>query len=259
VTSLDGDQDPVREEELAAFADGTLDAARRTAVEAALAESAALAERLAEQERALAAVTRALEATSAPLALRTRVEQAQAARRRQRRRRSVPWLAGLSIAAAAAIVGVLALLPGSSGPSLASAAEATTRAALAGPPAPAAAKLLDLSVEGVPFPDWRAKFGWTATGTRTDRVGGRDVTTVFYEKGGKRIGYGIVAGKGLHVPGGGTTANAEGTTVHLFTVDGRRVATWERRGRTCILTASGVPDATLVKLAAWHGVGAVPF
>jgi hypothetical protein len=259
VTSLGGDQDPVREEELAAFADGTLEPSRRPAVEAALAASAELATRLAEQERALAAMTRALEATSAPLALRARVEQARAARGPARRRWSLRLAGGIAVAAAAAIVAVVALLPGSSGPSLASAAELTTRAAVAGPPAPAAAKLLDLSVQGLPFPDWRVKFGWTASGTRRDRLGGRDVTTVFYAKAGKRIGYGIVAGKGLHVPGGGTTATAEGTTVHLLTLDGRRVATWERRGHTCILTGAGVPDATLVKLAAWHGVGAVPF
>ena len=257
--SLDGDSGPVSEEELAAFADGTLDASRRPAVEAAVAASPELATRLAEQERALAAVTRALEATSAPLALRARIEQAQAGRRRQRRRFSLPVLGGLSVAAAAALIAVVAFLPGSSGPSLASAAELTTRVAAAGAPSPAAAKLLDLSVQGLPFPNWRAKFGWKATGTRRDRIGGRDVTTVFYEKGGKRIGYGIVAGKGLHVPGGGTTATAEGTTVHLLTLNGRRVATWQRQGHTCILTGAGVPDATLVKLAAWHGVGAVPF
>jgi hypothetical protein len=258
VRGLGADDDPVREEELAALADGSLDGPRRAVVEAAVAASPELSARLAEQERALAAVTRALEATSAPLALRARVAQAQAGRR-QRRRLRLPVLGGIAVAAAAAIVAVVALLPGSSGPSLASAAELTTRPALAGPPQPAAAKLLDLAVEGVPFPDWRAKFGWRATGTRSDRRGGRDVTTVFYEKGGKRIGYGIVAGKALHVPGGGTTATAEGTTVHLLTLDGRRVATWERHGRTCILTGAGVPDATLVKLAAWHGVGAVPF
>ena len=35
--------------------------------------------------------------------------------------------------------------------------------------------------------------------------------------------------------------------------------TWERDGRTCVLTGMGVPAGTLVKLAAWKGKGAVDF
>ena len=36
------------------------------------------------------------------------------------------------------------------------------------------------------------------------------------------------------------------------------LVTWRRRGRTCVLSGDGVPTATLAKLAAWDGDGAVP-
>ena len=52
-----------------------------------------------------------------------------------------------------------------------------------------------MAVGGVTFPSWERAFGWRATGARTDTVGGREVTTVFYANSrGQRIGYAIAAG-----------------------------------------------------------------
>ena len=66
---------------------------------------------------------------------------------------------------------------------------------------PADSKLLDESVGDVAFPNYAAKFGWKAVGTRTDEINGRKTRTVFYEKDGKRIAYTIVDGKALDAAG----------------------------------------------------------
>ena len=68
---------PEEQADLAALADGRLDPARRAAVEARLAAEPELAAALLERQRvAVAAIARAVEETSAPLALRARIERA---------------------------------------------------------------------------------------------------------------------------------------------------------------------------------------
>ncbi len=67
--------------ELAALADGSLAPARRAALEARVAASAQLADRLAEQRRALALTRSAQAEVEAPAALRARSETQRAARR----------------------------------------------------------------------------------------------------------------------------------------------------------------------------------
>jgi hypothetical protein len=104
-------------------------------------------------------------------------------------------------------------------------------------------------VEGLTFPAWQRALGWDAVGARTDELDGRRLTTVFYEKAGKRVGYTIVAGEALDPPTG-----ARGTRFRIFESGGRAAVTWLRNGRTCILSGPGVPAKTLVKLAAWKGV-----
>src|ERR1041385_2109424 len=67
--------------ELAALADGSLAPERRAAVEAHVAASPELAERLAEQQRALAYTRQAAADVDAPAGLRRRVEARRGARR----------------------------------------------------------------------------------------------------------------------------------------------------------------------------------
>ena len=245
-----------REEELAAFADGTLAPERRAAVEELVARSPELTERLAEQRLAHEVVTHAAAAVDAPARVRAQVE----ARRGRTTRRRYALGSGLAIAAAAAIALVLVLvLPANvGGPSVAEAAVLGTRAPMAPAPTAASPTLLAQSVGGVPFPYWAKKFGWKATGVRKDMIGGRQATTVFYEKAGRRVAYTIVAGDALATPKGSHPLTREGTDLRLLTVNGHSVVTWERLGRTCIL--SGLDDpATLTKLAAWKGKGTVQF
>jgi anti-sigma factor RsiW len=108
--------------ELAALADGSLAPERRAALEARIAASPELAERLAEQERALALARMATDGVEAPPGLRARVEAQQRAPRRHVARR--PVLVGAFAAAVlAAAVTVVVLDSDTSNP--------TYRAALA--------------------------------------------------------------------------------------------------------------------------------
>ena len=76
---------PEEEADLAALADGRLDPARRAAVEARLAAEPELAAAFERQRVAVAAIGRAVEGTSAPLALRARIERLEAESGRGRR------------------------------------------------------------------------------------------------------------------------------------------------------------------------------
>jgi hypothetical protein len=251
------DDEPI---ELAALADGTLPPERRAALEAEVAASPDVAAHLLEQQRALELVRGATATTDAPAGLRARVEVQRRPRRQPTRSRLVLG-AGLATAAATALALLLVLPGGAGGPSLASAAALATRPATAAPPPPRPGepKLLAREVGGVPFPNWRAKFGWRANGVRSDKLDGRETVTVFYGKKDARIGYTIVDGSPLKVPSNAARAKREGTELRTFRTDGRLVVTWLRGGQTCVLSGRGVPRAVLLKLAAWKGKGAVPF
>jgi anti-sigma factor RsiW len=246
-----------REEELAALADGSLGDDRSDAIEAHVSGSPELRSRLDEQRRAVELIDAAAVDVEAPAGLRRRVE----AERRPRRAPSRPLAlaAGFAVAAAAALVLVLTLPRGVGGPDFAEAATLGTQSAAGAAPQPLAGepKLLDAAVENVPFPNWAQEFGWRATGVRTDRIGGRDAVTVFYEKNGRRIAYTIVSGEGLDVPSDAEPATRDGIDLHSLELAGRQVVTWERLGRTCILSGE-LDRPTLLKLAAWKGKGSVP-
>lgn len=251
-------RDEPREEDLAALADGSLPETRREAVEALVEESPELAARLAEQRRAVALVRGAARDVEAPAGLRARIE---AQRRPRARRRPLLLGAGVATAAALALAIALVLPSGVGGPSLAQAATLATRppTAAAPRPLPSNPKLLDRAEEGVPFPAWLGKFGWRSAGVRVDKLEGREATTVFYEKKGKRIGYTILGGGHIPVPEGADEARRQGVELHALTLDGREVVTWLRRGHTCVLSGAGVDRDVLLKLAAWKGAGSVPF
>jgi Anti-sigma-K factor rskA, C-terminal len=99
--------------ELAALADGSLPPERRVALEARVAASPVLAERLAEQQRAVALARSATNGVEAPPALRARIKAQRAARRVRVSRR--PVLGAAATAVLAVAVGVAVFRSGSSG------------------------------------------------------------------------------------------------------------------------------------------------
>lgn len=167
-----------------------------------------------------------------------------------------PRLAAVgAIAAAVVALAVAFSLSGSSSTlSVRDAAALTHRAATH--PAPAEnsrdRRELAAAVDGVSFPYWGGHLGWRTTGSRSDQIDGRTVTTIFYENGhGKRIGYSIVAGAAPSQGSGGVVSRRDGTPYRLLTIDGSPVVTWERNGHLCVVSGHGVGGATLLRLASW--------
>jgi hypothetical protein len=232
-----------------------------------------------EQQRQVAELLRSFDAEPAPARLHRRVEalvaehdkgpaRASAERREprsagrtsSRRPFAVPRFAGVGAVAAVAVVVVVALavvLGGNGGahtPSLRQAAAPTLSAAtLPAPPESSTDRArLVAAVDGVPFPYWSERFGWRSTGSRTDRVDGRSITTVFYaDSSGRRIGYAILAGTPAPRVSGGVIAWRGGVPYRILTENGAAVVTWLRDGRLCVVSGRGVSSATLLKLAGW--------
>jgi anti-sigma-K factor RskA len=100
-------------EELAALADGSLDPERRAELEARIEASPILADRLAEQERAVALLQGAGEDVEAPAGLRARVEAQRSTRTVRAPRRLA--LGGVAAAALAAAAVVAVVVSGGSG------------------------------------------------------------------------------------------------------------------------------------------------
>jgi len=167
----------------------------------------------------------------------------------------------LAAMAAAAVTGAaIALLTGGGAKqslSVQSASVLTLRAATMAAPgeSTAHAAQLDAAVDGVPFPYWE-RLGWRTTGARTDTLGGRNVTTVFYSSpGGSRIGYAIVGGTPAPAASGGTVWRRGGVPYRLLREGGAQVVVWRREGRLCVLSGRGVSGTALVRLASWGDGG----
>lgn len=243
---------------LARLADGHLRGAEADALRGRVAAAPSLAAAAARQDQALAALRDAAQ-ERAPLALRERLSAAPD-RRRAPRWRLPAILGGLAAAAAAAVVAVV--IAGGGAPEISDVAAAAAVGPSLPAPGPSATepKLLDAEVDGIAFPAWAKKFGWKAVGAGTHEVGGRHTRTVYYENPkGRTAAYTIVSGPALDVPGDARTVRVAGTELSVFTAGGREIVTWERGGRTCVLTAAGVPTGKLLDLAAWKGKGAIPF
>lgn len=214
----------------------------------------AIDEVLAERGRELVAAAVAVE--HAPVGLRERLEA-------DRVRASHSWRGQLrvlvpsvlGVLAIVATVTVIAVTGGGRAPSVPTVALLTLRGHVGAAPAQAAdrPRLLDVAVDGIAFPYWGGKFGWEAIGRRSDRVGGRDTTTVFYRgRSGAEIGYAIVSGDALEVPSGRRVVRA-GVTFVVADDGPRQIVTWRRGGHTCVISSpDAVPTAKLLELAAWR-------
>jgi hypothetical protein len=217
-------------------------------------------EELAERGRELVAL--AVVETSAPLALRERIEHDREHARPTHRRRWLGLAGSFAAVAAAAVAALVISLGGASAPSIL----ATVELAGPGPTLPAPKHdttndaLLRTKIEGLPFPDWD-QFEWRAVGTRNDEIEGRRATTVFYDNPkGARAAYTILGGSAIKAPEDAKTVDVRGTPFYVMYREGHRVVVWDRDGHTCVMSAPrSVPEAKLLKLAAWDAGGSVPF
>ena len=239
------------EGELTRLADGSLPSDRHADLLAQVRESPELTAALAEQTRAVT-MLRGLDAP-APASLRARVDEltGTSAPRRAPRRRRMLFLPGAAAIAAAAAAAVILVTGGTAAPTVPAAAQlAVASATLPSPPAnPSDSDQLELQGAGIPFPAWGAKEGWTTDGARTDTVGGRQITTVFYKsRSGKRIGYAIASGAPLSGVQG-DTATRYGVTFTMGRAGDVNLITWVRNGHTCVIAGRNVSHATLLRLA----------
>jgi hypothetical protein len=257
---------------IAALADGSLESAeRRTEIEADPLTRTALE----QQTQAVMLVRDAVSDVRAPAALRERIaaladEEPKTARSRTARpvrSSGRSWgfsFAGLAGAAAAiALVLVLALSGAGGAPTVAQAAALSSRAATL--PAPhhdsEGSVLLNRTESGVAFPYWEDRFHVVATGARTDTLGGRHTTTVFYrDRHGRHLAYAIVSGPALKAPPGAEHLTRNGVPMWTTTTaNGTTVVTWERAGHSCVLASRDVPASQLQALASWRANGSIPY
>ncbi len=174
-----------------------------------------------------------------------------------------PFAGGPRLAAAGAIATVAVAVAiavglgggGSSAPSLSQASALTLREATAVAPPESSRNHAELaaSVDGVSFPYWGGRFGWRATGSRTDRIAGRTVTTIFYaNRHRQRVGYAIVSGAAPeHTHSGARASWRDGAPYWVLSRNGVKVVTWQRNGHLCVISGRGVSSATLLHLASW--------
>jgi len=208
----------------------------------------------------------------APDELRRRVESLIAARstgREQTRSSQRSKLrfglgfAGTMVIAAAVAVALAVGLSSSSAPKLTlqqASALALRPATLPAPPESRSnGGQLMATVDEIAFPYWEDRFGWRATGERTDRIDGRAVKTVVYEDAhGRRIGYAIVADTPAPALSGGAVATRGTVPYRTFSENGAQSISWLRDGHLCVVSGRGVSTATLLKLASWTDDGSVP-
>ncbi len=249
--------------QLAALADGTLADAQRDELLERIESSPELGQDT-EAQRQVITILGALDDVKAPAALHRSVQSmiADARRRRRLRRPLRLQLAGAGALAAIAVVAlVIALSAGSpSAPTLPQAANVALRPATLPAPAQSATRrgVLVRTADGIAYPYWQDSLGWRAAGARIDRLGGRTITTVFYtpqhasRAGAKRIGYAIVGGRALPIPGGSSQISEKGIDFHVLASQGATIVTWRRNSHTCILVGHRVSGATLVHLASWQ-------
>ncbi len=244
--------------DLSALADGSIDPARRGAVEARIAGSPELSALYERERRVVEMVQRANAAQRAPAGLRARIE-AQRPSARVRSRRRAGYASAFAVALAAVVLAVVLVLPGGSpgSPSVSQAAALAARGPTHAAPLPdrsAPTVKLGRSVQEVYFPNWKHSFRAQAVGQRSDSLRGRQAVTVYYRWHARTLAYTIVSLPALAQPAGQVT-RWDGTELRTLKLDGRFVVTWRRDGHTCVLSGKGMSAVQLQKLAAWTPPG----
>jgi hypothetical protein len=170
-------------------------------------------------------------------------------------------VAGVASVVLAMALALALFLSGPGGATVVEAAELSLRPSIEAAPTenPQQPALLQRSFAGVNFPAWSKEFRWRAVGARSDELDGRKTETVFYTHTHHRIGYTVISGEPTEAPAHAEKLSAGGLELHRFRLGRQDVVTFERNGRTCVLSGDVHDPDTLVKLAAWQGDGAIAF
>jgi hypothetical protein len=217
-------------------------------------------------ERHLRVISALQSGPRAPDRLYRRIEELQAGAAGLDLRIGRPRLRPVAVAAGVAVVMVIALVValavgGPGGSRVVQAAELSLLPSTEPPPTTNKQRpaLLERSFAGVTFPAWSEEFRWRPDGARTDELDGRPTTTVYYTHTHHRIGYTVISGRPIDPPEDAETLNARGLELHRFRLGFQDVVTFERNGRTCVLSGDVHNPDTLVKLASWKSDGAISF
>jgi len=200
-------------------------------------------------------VQRAALTVRAPMTLRERLADAGAPAPRRRRLRLLP-VAGAASALAAGIVAVVLAVGGAAAPSLASASALALARPTGDAPAVAASdpRLTTARLDDIRFPNYAYTWpGWHAVGQRRQSIGDRTAVTVTYRGPHSQVGYTIVDGPPLDVPGHLRRMTVDGVRLAVDDggADGNAVVTWWRDGHTCIVAGSRDDIAMMVRFATW--------
>jgi hypothetical protein len=172
-----------------------------------------------------------------------------------------PALTGGVAVLVATAVALVVLLGGPGGGGVVEAAQLSELPSERPAPArdPQDPRLLTRRFAGVTYPDWTREFRWRAVGERSDQLEGQPTATVFYRHTHHRIGYTVISGTTIASPDDAERLNVNGLELRRFRVGEQDVVTFERNGRTCVLSGNVHDPDTLVKLAAWKGDGSIVF
>ena len=106
-----------------------------------------------------------------------------------------------------------------------------------------------VTAAGVAFPNLMDRLGWRAVGRRNDTVSDRAVTTLIYERVGRRIAYSVVSGPPLGAPPGSRAIVGRAPVVFGFDADGRTAVMLTRSGRSVIISGLDASPSALVRVA----------
>lgn len=246
--------DEAEEQAITRLVDGTVSPAERHALEQWARERPDVQRRIAEQRRVVGEFRRGQPEVPGALVehVRQRVEQTYgtgSARRRPRLGGSIGgWRAAFSVAAVAVAVALVIVLTGggASGPSITRAARLAYVPATSPAPAAQSATLLDVSYDGVTYPNYKHEFDAGPSGQLRNSIGGRPAFTVFYRlSNGARLSYTVFSGKPVPPPGNARVVDYRGVRLRVFNTGKLAVVTLVRHSRTCVLAAPTTQDIVL--------------
>lgn len=156
--------------------------------------------------------------------------------------------AGLVVTVLAAGVAVaFASVPGSAEDPLAAIARAQGRPAQHGAVPLGTGGAPRATAFGVAFPDLAENLGWRPVGLWADTIDGRRVSTVIYERRGRRLVYSLVDGTPL--PAAGRHVSVVGPVVVAIEASGRSAFAGERDGHTVVVSGVGIPEVAVIRAA----------